>query len=513
MDSLNEYRKKRNLRGSKEPVDDLPTGGPLRFVIQKHKATRLHYDLRLELDGVFKSWAVPKGPSLSPADTRLAIYVEDHPLSYGDFEGVIPKGHYGAGTVLVWDKGTYVEASSFDKESSEKALHLGLKKGHIKFTLFGEKICGTFDLVRTKTNQWILKKRQDKYSSYKRIVFDEKSVKSGFDFADFEKTPVVKKKKDPAFHPIPKVKVFKENRSFNTCVFKDGPVVSSLSKVLWPEDKITKGDLLDYYKSVSTLIVKHIQDRPMSLNRFPHGIDKKSFYQKNITESHPKWFKTVEIRSRSLGHDISYPLCQNEESLFYLVNWNCIELHPWLSRVQDLDHPDQMVVDIDPSPELPFSYVIDVALAIDEWFQKIKMRSFPKTSGGKGLHIFVPITPEHDFDTVREFLLVFFRRIAEIFPNLISLDKNPNKRKGKIYLDYLQNTRGQTMASAYCVRPKPGAPVSCPLSWREVSHALKPQSFHLRNMMSRLQKVGDLWFGMNGKRFRLAEALRRLESL
>jgi bifunctional non-homologous end joining protein LigD len=516
MKPLDQYRKKRNLKGSTEPVEDLPQVGYLRFVIHKHKATRLHYDVRLELDGVYKSWAVPKGPSLSPADTRLAIFVEDHPLSYGEFEGVIPKGHYGAGPVMIWDRGTYREMSSPDKKSSEKALRLGLEKGNLKITFFGEKIKGSYALVRGKNpKQWMLIKKHDSHSTYKTVDLDDRSVKSGVDMKTLEAkaAPLPKKttKKTSGFHPLPRNKVFKENRSADTCVFENGPVVTSLTKILWPEDKITKGDLLDYYKQISTLIVKHVHDRPMSLNRYPHGIDRKSFYQKNITEFHPKWFKTVEVSSSHRASEISYPMCQNEQSLLYLVNLNCIELHPWLANIQDLDHPDQMVVDIDPSPEVPFGHVIDVALAVDELFQKIKIQSFPKTSGGKGLHIFVPIVPEYSYDTVREFLLVFFQKISEIFPNWITTDKNPNRRKGKIYLDYLQNTRGQTMASAYCVRPKPGAPVSCPLAWSEVSHSLNPQKFHLRNMLARLEKVGDYWHGMTGKRFRLKEALRKLE--
>lgn len=520
MGSLDDYKNKRNLKGSKEPIEALPKSTQLRFVIHKHKATRLHYDLRLELDGVFKSWAVPKGPSMSPADVRLAIYVEDHPLSYGDFEGVIPKGHYGAGAVMIWDKGYYCEATCVGRTSSQAAMRIALKKGNIKITFNGEKVKGTFALVKgKKDNEWMLIKKQDAFSTYKTHVFDEHSVKTGDSLEQIEKKwiPPVKRvpshRKKPAFHKVPKPKVFKENRSMDTCVFENGPVVTSLTKILFPEDKITKGDLLDYYMRISTLMIKHVHDRPMSLNRFPHGIHKKSFYQKNITEFHPKWFKTVDLRSRSTGETISYPMCQNEESLLYLVNWNCIELHPWIAKVGDLDHPDQMVVDIDPSPELSFSYVIDVALALEELFVKLKLKAYPKTSGSKGLHIYIPIVPKYHYEEVRDFLTLCFQHISTIFPNLISLDKNPNKRKGKIYLDYLQNTRGQTMASVYSVRPKIGAPVSCPLSWHEVSHSLKPENFHIKNMIPRLEKVGDLWFGMNGKRFALEDAVRKLNKL
>ena len=172
-----------------------------------------------------------------------------------------------------------------------------------------------------------------------------------------------------------------------------------------------------------------------------------------------------------------------------------------------------MVIDIDPSPELPFTQTIDVAMASYELLTKLKVKSFLKTSGGKGLHIFVPLAPKQTFEEIRDFLLLVFGKLREQFPQLISLEKNPNKRKGKIYLDYLQNTRGQTMASVYSVRPRLGAPVSCPLAWHELNHSLRPERFHLRNMFQRLEKVGDLWFEMASSGHLLKGLHRRLEKL
>lgn len=721
MTSLKPYRQKRNLRGTPEP--DHQASEPtlqLRFFIQKHAASRLHYDLRLELDGVLKSWAVPKGPSLNPAEPRLAILVEDHPLSYGNFEGTIPKGHYGAGTVLLWDQGTYREYTSQDRDSSVELLRKGLKKGEIKFVLSGQKLHGAFTLVRTKkANEWLWIKKHDEYISYKETLFDEHSILSQRSMEDISKdksslkkpkskisispevlsthksseaelfpvklkpmlplsldseefSPPAKewlyseaheglrvliyvkassikimtkdfiahtakssalrhalseikesaifdaviemeeksKKKEKQvwiydilhwqgqnlrflsleqrlkilarmkfepplkvtesfrtppdknyfarykksmylngqrnacymlikqsettatplgiptitlssppdlqvveFHPLPKNMLFKESRSSETAVLENGPTLSKLKKIYWPQEQISKGELLSYYQSISALMVKHIHDRPLSLNRYPNGILQKNFYQKNMTGYHPKWFFTNTIHSRGKNESIAYPLCQNEESLLYLINLGCIEIHSWLAKIDQLQYPDQCVIDIDPSEGVPFTQVLDIVLNLYEILRRLGLPSFPKTSGGKGFHIFIPIIPEFTFEEVRQFLRPIFEKVQSQFPTLISLDKNPNTRKHKIYLDNLQNSYGQTMAAAYCVRPKPMAPVSCPLMWKEVQFSLNPRQFHLRNMLTRLEKVGDLWHGMSTDHIRLKAFVKKVEGL
>lgn len=249
----------------------------------------------------------------------------------------------------------------------------------------------------------------------------------------------------------------------------------------------------------------------MSLNRFPHGADQKGFYQKNFNENSKSWFSTELIRSDSQDKNINYPLCQNEESLLYLVNLGCIEMNPWLSTISHKTFPDQAVIDIDPSLEVPFSTAMELALSIHELLHSIGLRSFPKTSGGKGFHIYIPLKPVHTFEEIRSFLLILFEKSKESFPNLIITQKSLDKRRGKIYLDYLQNSYGQTMVSPYCVRPKPLATVSCPLLWSEVKLSLKSEDFHIRNMLQRLHKVGDVWYEFLSLAQTLKKALRNLE--
>ncbi|MBI2601462.1 MAG: hypothetical protein HYW48_00250 [Deltaproteobacteria bacterium] len=535
MVRLHEYRRKRNIKGSKEPDKGLSSQEKgLHFVIHRHQSARPHFDLRLEWKGVLKSWAVPKGPSLVPGEARLAIMVEDHPLDYGNFEGVIPQGHYGAGTLQVWDCGIYMELSSSGQNSREQ-FEKGLNKGHLKFHLDGQKVKGAFSLVRTKENQWLLIKKRDKYSTFKAHEFDDRSALSHRTMEDItregevqeanrlrEKRKKLTRVKRPrkrappkepwVKHPMPAPKVFKETSSRETCVIENGPTLSKLSKIMWPDEKLSKGDLLDYYKKVGTMLVPYIRDRLLSLNRFPNGIHNQGFYQKNITGYHPKFLQTETVASHSSGRSISYPLCQNEESLLYLVNQGCVEMHAWLSKRHSLQFPDLCVIDIDPPDETRMPDVVEIALYFYEVLRRLDWEAYPKTSGGRGMHIYIPIMPSATFDEVREFLAVLFSNAETEFPDLISLEQNPDKRRGKIYLDALRNSYGKTMASVYSVRPRLGAPVSCPLRWDELRPSLRPETFHLRNILKRLEKVGDLWHELLFQAFDLKKAMRRLKT-
>lgn len=696
--SLKNYQRKRKFNKTPEPKGREKKGrGALKFVVHMHRATRMHYDLRLEIDGVFKSWAVPKGPSLNPLDQRLAVFVEDHPLDYGKFEGVIPKGNYGAGAVLLWDTGTYVERSSTDRQQSEKAMAKGLEKGHITFVLNGKKLKGEFALVRIKKGDqknWLLLKKRDDQAAYFDILQENTSVKTGRTLEEVSKElkkkvkwkPKIKtkKKKKSTLTPMPRktkamipskslgifeskkwvyspvrggvrciaemdssgVKLYsrqllplnkkypkvvdglksveeplvldgeivkirqsftflvwdvifgkgkslkeeplkkrlkvleslKKTKAFQVVDFQNGggveflkkhrrkkasgvlmrhqdssygsgvsnqwleykvsneihqvdppdikvkkrnkaPKVSTglstlhlthLDKIYWPQEKITKGDLINYYRDVSSTILPYLKNRPHSLHRHPGGINGQSFFQKDLTGYVPRFFKTQRVESRGQGKTINFALCQDQNSLLYLANLGCIELNPWFSSIDNIDCPDFLVIDLDPDGN-DFKEVVKVAKVTHQVLESIGAKSFCKTSGADGLHICIPTQGRYDFDECRDFAYQVVLTVQQKLPKLTSVLRSPSQRRGKIYLDFMQNRRGQTLAAPYCVRPRPGATVSTPLKWSEVNGRLDPRKFTIFNTSKRLKKVGDLWKPMLKVQVDLKKCLKKLK--
>ena len=804
--SLEEYKRKRDFDNTPEPVAKLEKENLQRFVIQRHQASRLHYDLRLEIDGVLKSWAVPKGPSMNPEHKRLAIMTEDHPVKYLHFHGVIPKGNYGAGTMDVWDQGSFNILES--KEGKDPLVQL--EKGDLKVEFFGDKIKGSFALVHTqrgeKNNQWLLIKKKDDFatdsdydaedlsssipgklikvtdldprefikpmlaSPTKKVFKDPQWVfelkwdgyrvmanilhgkvnlysRNGISYnekfsaianelksiehdcvldgevvimdkegkTDFQKLQnynskssedilkyyvfdllylnghstteltllerksllpdilenlenviycdhleamgptlykraidagmegVMAKKADSTYSPgyrsenwlkiktssteeaiicgytdsnnggsifgslilgmiqegkltyvgncgsgfsseqqkdlLKKMKALaidaspfskkinlkgrtpnwinpelicevkfsewtksgvmrhpvylglredknieeinpqdhvkrseKSNNNKESTLEVDGISVSlsNLEKLYWPDAGYTKYDLIDYYLNISDYILPYLKDRPQNLHRHPNGIKKPSFYQKD-NENLPAWIESVKIHSESSQKEIEYMLCQNQASLLYMANLGCIEINPWNSIVGDLDHPTYTVIDIDPSEKSTFEQVIEVALAAKEVLDLAKIKAYCKTSGSTGLHIYIPLDGKYSYDEARDFTKLLCYFINEKLPDLTSLERIVKNRKGKIYLDYLQNRRGQTIASAYCVRPKVGASVSTPLLWKEVKPGLQILDFTIKNVPQRLEKLGDLFSPVLLKGIDMEKAIENLE--
>jgi bifunctional non-homologous end joining protein LigD len=884
--SLDEYSKKRDLNKSPEPgAKARESGKVLRFVVQKHAASHLHYDFRLELDGVLKSWAVPKGPSLDPALKRLAMMVEDHPYDYRTFEGTIPKGNYGAGEVIVWDEGTYHSPGVTDTRESEKLLRAGLYKGDLKFILEGHKLNGEFALVKIKAdkdNSWLLIKKKDQWASADDVTRDDRSVLSDatlhdpeahgrgkghgrvksssepvaagpdagsysapaaagksattsgrpaaagqrpvtpgnspaegqsatmphdlkpmlatlieepfddpdwifeikqdgyraiaelqggavqlysrnnlsfnrqfarvvdslsslrvdavfdgelvaldekgrsyfqllqnhlrggggeityflFDLLylngkDLRALPLIRRKEllrdllpelpdirfsdhiarygkdffelarsnslegiiakradspyqagrrskdwlkikirlqqeaiicgytEPrgsrklfgslvlgAYHDgelIPigfsgggfddrllkeihgklqdlvqaespfKVKVkadmgitwvrpvlvcevsfseWTDEKSLRQPVFlglredKDPATVvreiasevaaepespeataqpsagsaqpagkakdqeitigghklklSNLNKVFWPDQGYTKGDVISFYRQMAAFILPHLKDRPESLYRTPNGIVEKGFFQKESGELPPQWMATKEIYSESNKKNIRYFICQDEATLVYLANLGCIEINPWLSRLQQLDYPDYFVIDLDPE-DIPFDKVVEAAQAVHEVLERAGATGYPKTSGATGIHIYVPLGAKYDYETAGKFAQVVATLVHQEVPGFTSLIRDPRKRQQRVYLDFLQNRAGQTLAAPYSIRPRPGATVSAPLTWEEVRLGLDPQEFTIKTMASRVERLGDLFLGVLGPGIDLEKCLDRLQ--
>ncbi len=797
---LKEYRRRRKFPETPEPSPaPAKAGGGHSFVVQKHQATRLHYDLRLEHAGVLKSWAVPKGPSMDPRDKRLAVQVEDHPLAYKDFAGRIPEGEYGAGLVEIWDRGTY----SLDPESGggreTRSMTASLNKGHIDFSLHGEKLRGHFTLVRFKgqDKQWLLLKRKDppaevgavsgrtpppspedldltgavkspfpgdvspmlatlvdgpfdregwsfevKWDGYRSLakvrggkvhlvsrngkslnarfptvaaalsglpvdaVFDgeivavdakgrpdfqalQNSARSGegrilyyvFDVLyaagqDLRRLPLrrrraillklvpisktvrlsesLEKSGRAYFHAAQKmglegvmakdlsspyrsgertgdwlkIKTQKRQeavicgftqprasrRYFGALVLGahdkgelawignvgagfserslsdihgqlaplitdrspfakepriDMPVtwvqprlvgevkfsewtseglmrqpvflglrqdksvrevkrekaepraaamekpklrtrakLNHLNKVFWPKEGYTKNDLIEYYGRVTDWILPYLKGRPQALNRHPDGIEGESFFQKNMTQDPPPWVKTVPVHSEGEDKEIRYLVCENRDTLLYEANLGCIELNVWSSSIPHLDSPDYIALDFDPL-ETSFPSVVEAVLAAKALLDEISLPAFCKTSGATGMHIYIPIEPRFSYEQARELAHLLGLIVNRRHPDLTSLERSPAKRKGRVYLDYLQNRLGATMAAPYALRPREGAPVSTPLEWKEVTARLDPLEFNIRTVPERLARKGDPWRDLFKKRLDLNAALTR----
>jgi bifunctional non-homologous end joining protein LigD len=885
--ALTEYKKKRSFNKTPEPKGEKKeSNGALHFVVQKHAATRLHYDFRLEIRGVLKSWAVPKGPSMNPEDKRLAMMVEDHPYDYKDFEGIIPPGNYGAGTVIIWDEGTYepMLAPDGDTKEQEKELLRELHKGDLKVVLHGKKLKGAFALVHIKgreENAWLLIKKKDKYAKDTDITKKDKSVQSGMKLEQVakkstnewvsnrksassassakSKKPAIKKKSAPiadttnkgvrakiplgitpmlatltdkpfddedwlfeikwdgyrALSFVQKGKVellSRKNISFNkkfapvaaalkelnADLVLDGEIVSvneegrgdfqllqqwqktgkgqliyyifdilwlngknlmdlplterkellrnlipeneilrysdhiqgkgiafyeeamrqglegimakkadstystdvrtrqwlkikthrqqeaiicgfteprrsrkyfgalvlgvfekgelkyaghtgtgfteklqadvfkklkplitkespfakkpktnmpctwvkpklvceikfgewtqenimripvflglredknprevtkekpipltktsvkkaatkksatkkaepkkkaappkkvksetllnesekkqvltidkkeltftNLDKLYWPKEKITKRDTINYYHQVAPYILPYLVDRPQSLNRNPDGINKPGFYQKDVTDKAPEWAQTHPYTTESDGKKKQYFVCTDEASLLYMANLGCIEINPWLSTIHNPDNPDWCVIDLDPG-EISFEKVIEAALVVKQVADEIGVKSYCKTSGSTGLHIYIPLGAKYSYDQSRQLAELLVTQVHHEIPGFTSLERSPAKRKTKIYLDYLQNRTVQTIAAPYSLRPKPGATVSTPLHWEEVKKGLSIQDFNIDNIHDRLKDVGDIWKPVMGKGIDLGKVLERLGNM
>ncbi|SHG30891.1 ATP-dependent DNA ligase LigD phosphoesterase module /ATP-dependent DNA ligase LigD polymerase module [Flavobacterium micromati] len=843
--SLEKYNEKRDFKQTVEPEGTVARSkGSLIFVVQKHAASHLHYDFRLEMNGVLKSWAVPKGPSLNPVDKRLAILVEDHPYAYKDFEGAIPKGNYGAGNVIVWDIGTYNLAENENEKETEQQIINDFTAGHLSFSLYGKKLHGNFSLIKlkgTQDNAWLLMKKDDQDATANDILLNNKSVLSGLtleelqlqskiaartneknantaasenqkkevDFvspmlaslgqkafknadwifekkydgyrtlavikngevalysrnqqvftADFESIAtdlkkikhnvildgevviedktgksnfqmlqnfiktgkgnlkyyvfdllnvddneivnlellarkellkmliekanlsktfysnatvedgvllfeksvkageegIMAKKADSVYqigkrssdwlkikshleeeaiiigitkpengssyfgallltqyqdgnlkyigkcgsgftdaslkdlhqkfepyfiennpltekiaikektqwiqpnfictvkfaewttenrlrHPVFKgLRTDKELKDLTTeniletdsslptenlnqwdnnkiaesnlqvKIGKRTLQLTNLSKIYFPEDGISKGELIHYYSEVAEFILPYLKNRPESLNRFPNGISSTSFYQKDFdTSKVPSWLLTEKIVSDSNSSEIDYLICNDKETLIYMVNLGCIDFNPWNSTIKNLENPDWIVIDIDPSTD-NFEEVIETALVVRAVLENLNVESYCKTSGASGMHVYVPLGGKYSYESVKLFAQLIAREVQIKLPETTTLERSIKKRNQKIYIDYLQNRKGQTIAAPYSVRPKRGATVSTPLDWSEVHSKLRPSDFTIKNALNRFEKKGDLWKPVLGSGIDLQKVIEKYNS-
>jgi len=510
---LAEYRKKRDFARTPEPAASKrpvrKTAEP-RFVVQMHRASHLHFDFRLEAGGTLKSWAVPKGPSMDPADKRLAMRVEDHPLDYAGFEGQIPVGNYGAGQVIVWDTGTY---GLFEGEDPAREI----ERGSVKLVMHGKKLRGNFALVKIRArdgshNAWLLIKEADKFAKPGETRRDDRSVLTKRTLDDVADDPRAKTwpSNRAASGSKPKLagRIAAARARLPATV-----VIKRPEKVLFPKDRYTKADLAAYYEAVAETMLPYLAGRPLSLQRYPDGIDGPSFFEKNVGRGAPDWLKTAQVAGSEDGASVRYIICDDRQTLAYLANLAAITLHVWTSRVGSLDEPDFVFFDLDPGDKCPLRRLAAVALRLRDLLVEIGLRPLVKSSGGSGLHVLVPLGPGYDYEVVKTFGEIVARRMVEVMPDDVSLERSTRRRPAEaVYFDFVQIGRGKTMVAPYSVRASEGAPVSMPLDWREIEQASTSRARDARSLFltwtiktapALLRRRGDAWKG----------ALRRPRSL
>lgn len=545
---LKTYQKKRDFGSTPEPRGRVKQRGARRFVVQEHHASMLHFDFRLEMNGVLKSWSVRRGPSLDPAERRLAVETEDHPVEYLKFEGVIPAGSYGAGQHMIWDGGEYELVGDADALAQYEA-------GRMKFRLLGEKLRGEFNLVRMggREGQWLLIKARDEHARAGwrlelRVADDDKarawlasdakrksagaaetrtgarSTKSGAKFgakksAGRAASGVKKfKTKAAAGEVVPAARLFKQQELGGDAAARVGRAIvplTSLDRVYYPGEGLTKGDLLRYYYEVAKYILPHLKDRPLIMKRYPAGIAGQSFHQHDVDEA-PSFARTVALEVEDGGgHEVDYVVGDNLPTLLYMANLGAIERHPWHSRVRNLDRPDWFVFDLDPGEGVPFETICELALVVRHTLERIGLASYPKTSGSRGLHVYVPVRAAYGYEEIARLAETVATAVARSRPDVATVERSKLKRgRRTIYVDHMQNARGKSVVAPYSARPRAGATVSAPLTWREVeSKKIAIEDFTIENMPARLGRRGDLFAEVLTNKQTLTEALRKAETL
>ncbi|AKT36763.1 non-homologous end-joining DNA ligase [Chondromyces crocatus] len=557
---LDEYRRKRDPERTNEPF---PTPEQERrarkkttvqkrgthegsFVVHLHDARRRHYDLRIEVGGVLASFAVPRGPSLDPKERRLAVRTEDHPLDYIDFEKVIPEGNYGAGPMILWDRGTV----RYPNGSAEE----GLGGGKLDLELAGTKLQGAFTLVRTGgrrgrgraakgtsdedekgARQWLLIKRSDEFAETDRDLTAEapRSVLSGLTVEELEagKAPPGSRSKPAAragrsasastkeraktTRKPAKAEGEKPGRTAREAVraaAKRHVPLSNPTKVLWPGEGISKRDLQAYYEAVGPLMLPYLRDRPVMLVRYPDGIEGKHFHQWSAPRGAPSWLRTARLETDQPSEAVDTILIDSVESLLYVANLAAIEVHTLAARVSELGTCDFLTIDFDVK-QSSLRAAVPLALELRQELEAAGLQGFPKTSGKTGLHVLVPLGPGIPFETAKMLADLLGRLLVHHAPEAATMERFISRRGKRVFVDTGQTGQHRTLVAPYSPRAVPEGTVSMPLDWEEVTPALDPRAFTLETVPGRLEEVGDRLDGLLSARPDVPDAVARLERM
>jgi DNA ligase D, 3''-phosphoesterase domain/DNA polymerase LigD, polymerase domain len=498
-EKLKKYNEKRDFESTAEPVGksaEKKAGKKLVFVVQHHLARRDHYDFRLEWDGALLSWAVPKGPSYNPADKRLAVRVEDHPYDYKDFEGTIPKGEYGGGTVMLWDEGYWEPTHSGVKE--------GLEKGTLKFILDGKRLKGGWTLVRLKPKEgkdeenWLLIKEHDEFIKDEDGISNyTTSVRTGRTMGEIEKVEAEREIENSASR-LERLKELsysgkgleKKVKTAGGKLSVDGINISNPDKLIFENPDVTKGEVVKYYAAVAERMAPYAGDRILSIVRCPKGISSSCFFKKHPVGADNKGIVTMPVEN-SDGEKEDYFYIENALGIISEAQMDTLEFHVWGSRVQTLERPDMMVFDLDPDVGLDVGKVRQGVRDLKGLLDELNLVSFLKTSGGKGYHVVVPFIPSAEWDIFHD----FSKRVAEVmekkWPDRYSSNMRKVVRKDKIFIDWVRNGRGATSVAPYSLRARPGASVSMPITWKELD-TVAPDGIKMKDALERI-KEPDPW--------------------
>ncbi len=453
MTKLTKYNSKRDFTKTPEPKGTIKKGSKkLKFCVQHHLASHDHYDFRLEFNGVLLSWAIPKGPSFNPKDKRLAVHVENHPLSYRLFEGTIPQGEYGGGTVMLWDEGTYEPINNFKGS---------YPKGNLKFILHGQRLKGAWSLVKFKDNNWLLIKEKDKYVSnidLKKYSTSIKTNRTMQEITNNEKKTKLKTSKKDAI----------------VCGIK----ITNPDKIIFKNPRVTKLDIALYYHKIAPKMLPLIENRLISTIREPDGFNTPKFFKKHFT-SNP-YLGKINIKKGPKTSDYYY--IKDEQGLINEVQMNSFEFHIWGSKIDDLNHPDLMVFDFDPDENLSLKNVREGVKDLQKILKEFNLKSTLKTSGGKGYHVMVPIDTKMSWPKFSKIAQNIAELMEARYPDKYTTNIKKEARKGKIFIDYLRNKKSATFVAPYSLRLKAKPSISYPIPYTKLTK-IKPSQITINDIL------------------------------
>lgn len=506
---LQRYQDKRNFDRTPEPsgVVAPPSDAPL-FVVQRHRARRLHYDFRLEIDGVLVSWAVPKGLTLDPGQRHLAVHVEDHPLDYADFEGVIPRGEYGGGDVIVWDRGTWELHGATDASAAIDA-------GELHVDLRGEKLRGRFVLVRSRRgsgdrDEWLVfhKRDADAVEGWDPEEHPQ-SVLTGRDNDEVatERTRVWTRAGEAgtvdavtqrhAGATDDELAAFDALGDHGTWNVGGREVrLTHLEEVLFPARgrarPVTKRELVRYHAEIAPWMLPYLEDRPLDLHRSPDGTDRKGVWQKQAPAHAPDWIERWTNADADAGERRHHLVVADVAGLVWLANHAAVELHPWTSRRPDVEKPTYALVDLDPGEDTTWDELLTLARLHRTALEHLGVRGYPKTNGRRGIQVWIPMEAGPSFDETRAWVRQVSEAVAGVVRDVASAEWRKDRRGGKARLDHTQHATDGTPVAPFSARAGAGAPVSMPITWDELDdRALRPDRWTVRDALARVRAGGD----------------------